>query len=43
MACGSGQVLADLVSGSKPEIRIDDLSIDRYGSGAEVMAREAAT
>ena len=43
MACGSGRVLADLVSGSKPEIRIDDLSIDRYGSGAEVMAREAAT
>lgn len=30
MSCGSGRVLADLISGSKPEIRTDDLAIDRY-------------
>jgi D-amino-acid dehydrogenase len=33
MACGSGCVLADLVGGTKPEIKADDLSIDRYGPG----------
>ena len=30
MACGSGRVLADLVSGSTPEIDATDLSLDRY-------------
>lgn len=30
MACGSGQVLADIVSGRKPAIAVDDLSIARY-------------
>jgi D-amino-acid dehydrogenase len=30
MACGSGRVLADIVSGKKPEIGIDGLSIARY-------------
>lgn len=30
MACGSGRVLADLVSGRKPEIDIDGLDISRY-------------
>jgi len=30
MACGSAQVLADLVSGRAPAIRTDDLSIARY-------------
>ncbi|WP_423196372.1 MULTISPECIES: D-amino acid dehydrogenase [unclassified Cupriavidus] len=30
MACGSGQLLADLVSGTRPAIRADDLSVDRY-------------
>lgn len=31
MACGSGRVLADLISGRKPEIDVSELSIDRYG------------
>ena len=29
MACGSGRVVADLVSGRKPEIAVDDLRLDR--------------
>jgi len=34
MACGSGRVVADLVTGKKPEISIDGLGIDRYGPRA---------
>ncbi|MBB3008481.1 D-amino acid dehydrogenase [Cupriavidus alkaliphilus] len=30
MACGSGQLLSDLVSGKSPAIRADDLSVSRY-------------
>ena len=30
MACGSGRVLADLISGRKPEIDIGALGISRY-------------
>jgi D-amino-acid dehydrogenase len=30
MSCGSARVLADLISGIKPEIETADLSIDRY-------------
>jgi D-amino-acid dehydrogenase len=30
MACGSGRVLADLVSGTKPEIETADLALGRY-------------
>ena len=30
MACGSGKLLSDLVSGTKPAIRADDLSVSRY-------------
>jgi D-amino-acid dehydrogenase len=30
MACGSGQVLADIISGRQPVIAVDDLSIARY-------------
>ncbi|QQE07510.1 D-amino acid dehydrogenase [Cupriavidus sp. ISTL7] len=30
MACGSGKLLADLVSGASPAIRADDLSVARY-------------
>ena len=30
MSCGSGKLLADLVSGNKPDIRADDLGISRY-------------
>jgi len=32
MACGSGRVLADLVTGRKPEIEISDLTLDRYAA-----------
>jgi D-amino-acid dehydrogenase len=32
MACGSGRVLADLVSGKRPEIDMKGLFMDRYGS-----------
>ena len=31
MACGSGRVLADIVSGKKPDIDLEGLSIGRYG------------
>ena len=34
MACGSGKLVADLVTGVQPGIRADDLSIDRYGKAA---------
>jgi D-amino-acid dehydrogenase len=30
MSCGSGQLLADLISGKKPAIQSDDLSVHRY-------------
>ena len=30
MACGSGRVLADMLSGKKPEIDTKELSIKRY-------------
>jgi D-amino-acid dehydrogenase len=30
MSCGSARVLADMISGIKPEIETADLSIDRY-------------
>lgn len=30
MACGSGKLLSDIVSGHKPAIRSDDLSVSRY-------------
>jgi D-amino-acid dehydrogenase len=30
MACGSGQVIADIISGRTPEIETGDLSLDRY-------------
>ncbi len=30
MACGSGRVLADLISGSKPDIATADLALSRY-------------
>jgi len=34
MACGSGRVLADLLLGRRPEIRTDDLGLERYGDRA---------
>lgn len=33
MACGSGQLLADLITGQAPAIRHDDLGITRYAEG----------
>jgi D-amino-acid dehydrogenase len=30
MAAGTGRVIADLVSGKKPEVELDGLTIDRY-------------
>ncbi|OIQ84850.1 D-amino acid dehydrogenase small subunit [mine drainage metagenome] len=34
MACGSGRVLADLISGKTPEIDMGGLTLDRYGRAA---------
>jgi D-amino-acid dehydrogenase len=31
MACGSGRVIADVISGRKPEIDVSELSLSRYG------------
>ena len=31
MACGTGRVIADLVSGRDPEIDVTGLSMQRYG------------
>lgn len=33
MACGSGQLLADLISGTTPAIPSDDLAVARYSAG----------
>ncbi len=33
MACGSGQLLADIMSGVTPAIPSDDLSVERYSAG----------
>ena len=33
MACGSGRVLADILSGRTPEIPLDGLMIDRFPQG----------
>jgi D-amino-acid dehydrogenase len=30
MSCGSGRVLADMLSGKKPEIDVSALTVDRY-------------
>ncbi|MES2130189.1 MAG: D-amino acid dehydrogenase, partial [Pseudomonadota bacterium] len=32
MSCGSAQLLADLMSGKRPDIAHDDLGVGRYGS-----------
>ena len=34
MACGSGKLLADLISGKRPDISAAGLGIERYGHGA---------
>ena len=33
MACGSGQLISDLISGRTPAIPFDDLGVARYGAG----------
>jgi D-amino-acid dehydrogenase len=33
MACGSGQLLADIMYGRRPAILADDLSVARYSAG----------
>ncbi len=33
MACGSGRVIADIVSGRQPDIDMEGLFMDRYGAG----------
>jgi len=43
MACGSGQLLADLMTGRRPVIRADDLSLQRYArSPRSVLALAGA-
>ncbi|MCQ4680240.1 D-amino acid dehydrogenase [Ralstonia pseudosolanacearum] len=42
MACGSGQLLSDLVSGRSPAIRADDLSVYRYLRGGQAPATKPA-
>lgn len=37
MACGSGKLVADLVSGRRPEIRTDGLAMDRYQRHAPIV------
>jgi len=32
MACGSGRLLADIISGTRPDIPFDDLSVARYAN-----------
>jgi D-amino-acid dehydrogenase len=41
MSCGSGQLLADVMSGRKPAIYADDLSVQRYMRGEQVAVRPA--
>jgi D-amino-acid dehydrogenase len=43
MACGSGRLVADLVSGRRPEIDTEGLFLNRYGSaGASVSSPQEA-
>ena len=40
MAAGSGQLLADLMTGQRPAIRTDGLALDRYVQQAQTSARQ---
>ena len=40
MACGSGQLMADLVTGRPGAIRSDDLGLARYGRGLHAQPRQ---
>jgi len=42
MACGSGRLIADLVTGAKPEISSEGLGIDRYGPSESAMSGAGA-
>jgi D-amino-acid dehydrogenase len=37
MACGSGRLLADLISRKTPQISAEGLDISRYGSNKEIV------
>ena len=39
MSCGSGQLLADLISGKQPAIQSDDLSVHRYFDETQTSGR----
>lgn len=41
MACGSGRLIADLVTGQRPEISTEGLGIDRYGAAPRQGASSA--
>ena len=41
MACGSAQVVADVVTGHAPEIDLDGLTVDRFAAHAAVRAQPA--
>ncbi|MCE4058797.1 D-amino acid dehydrogenase [Pandoraea sputorum] len=41
MSCGSGQLLADLMSGRRPAILADDLSVARYSGASHAQAEPA--
>ncbi|GAB3630256.1 amino acid dehydrogenase [Pandoraea terrae] len=41
MSCGSGQMLADLMSGRRPAILADDLGVARYERGFDAQAEPA--
>ena len=43
MACGSGRLLTDLVTGRRPEIRTDGLAMDRYLHAGARWSRAGAT
>ncbi len=43
MACGSGKLVADLVTGNHPEIRTEGLALDRYTKSARQRAASPAT
>jgi D-amino-acid dehydrogenase len=42
MACGSGRLTADLVTGRRPEISVDGLSMDRYARVLSVGVKAGA-
>jgi D-amino-acid dehydrogenase len=42
MACGSGRLIADLVSGHRPEISTEGLAIDRYAGASARAATQAS-